>query len=128
MPRAATNKSSRKASVEKPAEKPATGSRRKAAAAAAAPVSEGRVTKKRVKKTKDVNAPKRPLSAYMYFSQEKRPEVKKTNPDATFGSIGKILGQMWTDLGESDKKPYLGLAQKDKVRYESEKKAVAAAN
>ncbi|PIA17844.1 high mobility group box, partial [Coemansia reversa NRRL 1564] len=75
------------------------------------------------KSAEDPNKPKRPLSAYMYFSQEKRPEVKKDNPDATFGSIGKILGQMWTSLAESEKAPYLGLAQKDKVRYESEKKA-----
>ncbi|KAJ2788838.1 Non-histone chromosomal protein 6, partial [Coemansia guatemalensis] len=104
MPRAATSKTSRKAAAEKPAEKPAAGSRRKAAATT---TSEGRVTKKRGKKDKDVTKPKRPLSAYMYFSQEKRPDVKNNNPEATFGAIGKILGQMWSDLSESDKKPYL---------------------
>jgi hypothetical protein len=36
---------------------------------------------KAVKAKKDKNAPKKGLGAYMFFSQEKRPEVKAANPD-----------------------------------------------
>ena len=34
---------------------------------------------------KDPNAPKRALSAYMFFSQDWRERVKAENPDAGFG-------------------------------------------
>lgn len=41
--------------------------------------------KKRTKK--DPSAPKRGLSAYMFFSQASRAQVKEDNPDATFGKL-----------------------------------------
>lgn len=34
---------------------------------------------------------KRPLSAYMHFSQDKRAEVKEENPDVTFGASSRSL-------------------------------------
>ena len=37
------------------------------------------------KAKKDPNAPKRALSAYMFFSQDWRERVKAENPDASFG-------------------------------------------
>jgi len=79
--------------------------------------------KKRVKgkKAKDPNAPKRPLSAFMYFSQEMRSSVKTENPDATFGELGKLLAEKWGNTG--DKKKWEELAKKDKARYEKEKEA-----
>ena len=60
--------------------------------------------KKKAKKEKDPNAPKRALSAFMYYSQANRPLVKKENPDAGFGEIGKILGEQWKALDASSKK------------------------
>lgn len=39
------------------------------------------------KKRKDPNAPKKPRSSFMYFSNAKRAEVKVANPDASFGEI-----------------------------------------
>jgi hypothetical protein len=40
---------------------------------------------KPTKAKKDPNAPKRPLSAYMFFSQDQRATVKEENPEASFG-------------------------------------------
>lgn len=37
------------------------------------------------KAKKDPNAPKRPLSAYMFYSQSARATVKEENPEASFG-------------------------------------------
>lgn len=37
------------------------------------------------KTKKDPNAPKRALSAYMFFSQDWRERIKTENPDAGFG-------------------------------------------
>lgn len=85
------------------------------------------------KAKKDPNAPKRPLSAYMYFSQENRSTVKEENPDASFGAcltrlpvaiaeltlrarrvckhaaflptgdLGKLLGAKWKEMDDEDK-------------------------
>ena len=41
---------------------------------------------RKTKSKKDPAAPKRPLSAYMFFSQEWRERVKAENPDAGFGA------------------------------------------
>ena len=71
---------------------------------------------------KDPNMPKRPLSAYMFFSQDWRERIKSENPDASFGmsfffkrsftglrvrdtgEVGKLLGQKWKTLDDDDKK------------------------
>ncbi|KAL0076442.1 non-histone chromosomal protein 6 [Phycomyces blakesleeanus] len=79
--------------------------------------------KRRTKK--DPSAPKRGLSAYMFFSQDQRHVVKENNPDASFGQIGKILGERWKKMTDADKKPYNQKAELDKKRYEDEK-AIAA--
>ncbi|KAI8375027.1 high mobility group box domain-containing protein [Choanephora cucurbitarum] len=75
--------------------------------------------KRRAKK--DPSAPKRSLSAYMFFSQEWRDTIKKENPEASFGQIGKLLGEKWKSMDDEEKKPYIEMAEADKKRYESEK-------
>ncbi|KAI9244976.1 Nhp6bp [Phascolomyces articulosus] len=73
---------------------------------------------------KDKSGPKRGLSAYMFFSQENRAQVKEENPDASFGTIGKLLGDKWKNMTDDDKAPYVAKAVADKERYENEKKAL----
>ena len=46
---------------------------------------------------------KRAPSPYIIFCSEKRAEIKKTHPDASFGETGKILGQLWAALDEKSK-------------------------
>ncbi|ORX60417.1 hypothetical protein DM01DRAFT_1332570 [Hesseltinella vesiculosa] len=70
---------------------------------------------------KDPNAPKRGLSAYMFFSQANRDKVKAESPNASFGELGKILGEKWRAMSDAQKKPYIEMAEKDKARYEAEK-------
>jgi len=72
------------------------------------------------RKAKDPNAPKRALSAYMFFSQDWRERIKTENPDASFGEIGKLLGAKWKEMDDSEKKPYMEQAAKDKIRAEKE--------
>jgi hypothetical protein len=45
-------------------------------------------------------------SAYIVFSTEKRDSVKAKNPQASFGQIGKILGEMWGALSDAEKAQY----------------------
>ena len=40
---------------------------------------------------KDPKAPKRALSAYMYFSQDWRERMKQENPEASFGTAFSLL-------------------------------------
>jgi len=79
--------------------------------------------KKTEKKKKDPNAPKRPLSAFMYYSQKQRPNVKKENPTATFAEVAKILGEQWKALDASLRKEYDKSAADDKKRFEKQKAA-----
>jgi hypothetical protein len=58
-------------------------------------------------KRKDPNAPKRSLSDFMIFQQENRANAKEQNPDASFGQLGKILGDMWGKLDADSKKVFL---------------------
>ncbi|THH08839.1 hypothetical protein EW145_g2444 [Phellinidium pouzarii] len=91
---------------------PSTKKTRKAPTERAAP---------RAKSKKDPNAPKRALSAYMFFSQDWRERIKVENPDAGFGEVGKLLGAKWKELDEAEKKPYKDLAAHDRTRAEQEK-------
>lgn len=77
------------------------------------------------KKKKDPNAPKRGLSAYMFFANEQRDNVREDNPGITFGQVGKVLGERWKALNAKAREPYEAKAKADKARYDSEKAAYA---
>ncbi|KAL6939669.1 Non-histone chromosomal protein 6 [Hanseniaspora osmophila] len=78
------------------------------------------------RKKKDPNAPKRALSAYMFFANENRDIVRAENPGISFGQVGKMLGEKWKQLSEDEKAPYDAKAGADKKRYESEKQLYLA--
>ena len=44
---------------------------------------------------KDPNAPKRPMSAFLSFSNSKRAQVKSRHPDIGNAEVSRILAQMW---------------------------------
>jgi len=75
----------------------------------------------KVKRKKDPNAPKRGLSAYMFFANDNRDKVREENPGIKFGEVGKLLGERWKALTDKEKIPYEKKAQDDKARYEAEK-------
>jgi len=82
-----------------------------------------KATTKTGKKKKDPNAPKRGLSAYMFFANEQRENVRSENPGIAFGQVGKVLGERWKALSEKQRQPYEAKAAADKKRYEDEKTA-----
>ncbi len=47
-----------------------------------------------------VNAPKRPLSPFIFFSQEARREIKKDNPSLNSKQVMKIVQRNWRQLTE----------------------------
>lgn len=76
--------------------------------------------RKRTPGKKDKNAPKKARTAYTYFLDAKRATVKDENPNANFGELSKLVGDLWKNLSAEDKAHYEGLARKDKDRYEKD--------
>lgn len=80
------------------------------------------------KRKLEPNMPKKPRSAFIYFSNEKRETVKKDltkkNPNMNgkeiFRLVAKELGARWKKVSENDKKKYTKMAEDDKKRYEKE--------
>ncbi|EFY90852.1 hypothetical protein MHUMG1_06759 [Metarhizium humberi] len=75
---------------------------------------------------KKKRGPKRGLSAYMFFANEQRENVRAENPNITFGQVGKVLGERWKALNDKQRAPYEAKAAADKKRYEDEKAAFQA--
>lgn len=82
----------------------------------ATPSSKKKISKGR----KDPDAPKRPLSAFMFYGIDRRPKLKEEQPDMPFGEIGKTLGAEWKQMPENEKKPYEKKAAEAKKAYEKE--------
>lgn len=80
----------------------------------------GKGPKKRRKK--DPNAPTKAKSAYLFFQDAKRAEMREANPDAKFGDISKLLGERWKALSSDEKAPYEEMARADKERYKAQMK------
>jgi len=84
---------------------------------------------KKARTKKDKNAPKRPLSAYMFFVKDARDDVVKEHGlkgSEIVTEAGKILGAKWKKISAAEKKKYQAKADKDKERYQKEKKKYEA--
>lgn len=77
---------------------------------------------KRKKSPKD--GPKRAKSAYLFFCDDMRPQIKEENPEMSATEITSELGRRWGQVkeqGEKAVKRFNDLAATDKARYEREK-------
>ncbi|CAB4377217.1 unnamed protein product [Rhizophagus irregularis] len=75
---------------------------------------------------KDPNAPKRPNTAYILFSNEIRADTKAANPQANQKEIVTLIGQKWKALSREEKKVYEDRYFADKERYDEELRAYRA--
>mmetsp|Transcript_62851 Transcript_62851/g.153031 ORF Transcript_62851/g.153031 Transcript_62851/m.153031 type:complete len:600 (+) Transcript_62851:632-2431(+) len=55
---------------------------------------------------KDPTAPKRPMSAFLAFSNDNRKAVKSVHAEMSNADITRILGQMWKELSAEDRRVY----------------------
>lgn len=69
------------------------------------------------------DGPKRPKSAFMYFSSERRVALREGKPNMTITECSKIIGGEWKALTDEQKQPYTEMASKDRERYNDEKAA-----
>jgi hypothetical protein len=63
------------------------------------------------------------MSAFMIFTNANRKRLKEENEDATFGDLGKLAGEEWRGLSNTDKKKYEEMNAEDKKRYAKEMKS-----
>lgn len=79
----------------------------------------------RKKKTKrDPALPKRPLSAYMYYGQHRRPTLGAMSVADT----GRLLGKEWGQMDAAAKAPFVKQSVEDKARYIREMEAYTPAS
>lgn len=74
--------------------------------------------KLRQRKPKDKNAPKRPSSGYILFSNAVREDVRaELGSDATFATIGSTISQLWSNLDADETAYYQAQNEKAKAKY-----------
>lgn len=74
----------------------------------------------------DPNAPKKPYTAYIYFSNNIREDIKQQNPDFSFTDIAREMGRRFKQLNPEEKKYWQEVAAREKERYDRELEAYNA--
>ena len=73
-----------------------------------------------IRRKKSKVAPKKPRSAYMFYTAHKRAEIKSADPNAFFGEIERQLEAGWEALSDYEKAEYIEKSDKDMNRYRNE--------
>jgi hypothetical protein len=74
-------------------------------------------SERRKKRQLNSKKEKKPLSAFMFFTQLKRPEVVIDNPGATVPQIASLMGEKWRLLSEDGKNVYKVMELNAKKQY-----------
>ena len=72
------------------------------------------------RKTKDPSAPKRPLSAFLAYSNTRRKALKQQYPDATNADLSKMLAKMWKEAPTDFRQEFIDEAAKKSEAYKVE--------
>lgn len=59
--------------------------------------------KKRKRAERDPDAPKKPMSSYMFFQEVKREEFVKKHPELAYKDVLKLLGTTWKQMSDAQK-------------------------
>ncbi|CAH9106640.1 unnamed protein product [Cuscuta europaea] len=79
---------------------------------------EAHMENKKKKKEKDPLKPKKPMSAFFLFSNERRTALLAENKNAV--EAAKIMGEEWRNLTDEQKAPYEEVAAKNREQFEQE--------
>jgi len=77
-----------------------------------------KITKRRAKK--HPLAPKRPMSAFLKYSQTKRSQVKVDNANIANTDVSRLLGEMWRTASPTEKKPFVEEELVERAKYKEE--------
>lgn len=65
-------------------------------------------------------APKRAMSPFLFFSNEKRGQIQTENPSMKITEVSVKLGEIWRDMTEEEKEPYMQKSREDRDRYHAQ--------
>jgi len=66
---------------------------------------------------KDPNAPKRPMSAFLFYSQMMRSKVKRENPGLSNTEVSKVLADLWKAAPERERKIHIDKEAEERAVY-----------
>lgn len=66
---------------------------------------------------KDPSAPKRPMSAFLYYSQVKRSSIKEKYKGMKNTEISRVLGQMWKNASQEERAPFISREKEERDKY-----------
>lgn len=69
------------------------------------------------KTSRDPEAPKRNMSAYLLYQNAMREEFRARNPAMSFGQLAKYTSAMYAQLLPTEKEAWVARAEADKARY-----------
>lgn len=70
-----------------------------------------------IRTKKNPNAPKRPMSAFLFFSQDKRRVIKEANPGMRNTEISRVLGGMWKKALPEERAPHIEREAAEREKY-----------
>jgi len=70
--------------------------------------------------TKDPSAPKRPMSAFLAYSNSRRAGLKRKNPKATNSDLSKMLSKSWKELIPEDRAKYMEEEAELRAKYKTD--------
>lgn len=72
---------------------------------------------------KGSSAPKRPLSPFIFYSQEARRTLKKNYPDKHAKEIMKMVQNNWKRMSEQQKQYYKEQSKQNRSQYDEKRRA-----
>lgn len=72
---------------------------------------------KKKEKKKEGDKPKRPITAYSLYLNQRRPIIIQEHPELKEKEINSLLRKEWKALSLEQKKPYIDFKEKDRLRY-----------
>lgn len=85
-----------------------------------------RTTNKQPRGANKANAPKRPLTAYMYFVKDVIASMREQNPDISTARLSDLIAQRWQTTPDDAKAWYRTQEKEDKKRYDAQMQAYRA--
>lgn len=68
---------------------------------------------------KDPSAPKRPMSAFLMFAQNRRAELRRKNPAMKNTEVSQILGEMWRNMSDDERQPFVAQEESERAVYKT---------
>ncbi|KAJ2814003.1 non-histone protein [Coemansia furcata] len=75
---------------------------------------------KRTPAVRDPNRPKRPMTGYLIFIQDKFQELKREHPNSTPKDIVTMGAQAWKSMDEDKRRPFMIQAEALQTKYQGD--------